>query len=469
MIISEIQALLADSSTRRIHCIGLGGVGVGGIAEWLSQQGFDVSGSDLSDGARLRYYRDQGITVFIGHDASHVDGVDLVVYTSAAGPEHPERAAAKKAGVPICSRGEALAALVNGQTSIAVSGTHGKTTTTSLLAHALKQASLPVSYYVGGTIGNSLSTIGVERDGVCVMESDESDASFLHLTPTAVIVTNIDADHLGTYNHSVTQLQESFCGFVNSIPDHGLAILCGDDPGVQAVLPDITVNHCTYGFSEGVDYRVLSVEQNGLMAHVTWQAPDTAVHTFDLPMPGSHNALNALAACIAQRWVLQTEPASLLTFSDFPGVARRFTVHGDYAVGPGSAMIVEDYGHHPTEITATIQAVRSAWPKRRLVMVFQPHRYSRTAALMDDFVASLALSDRVLLLPIYAASEEPIRGVDSVSMAKAIEALSGKVPQCVSDREELFGALQQMLEPNDVLVFQGAGNVGAMAKALLMA
>jgi len=468
MRIAEIQALLADPNTRRIHCIGLGGVGVGGIAEWLNQQGFDVSGSDLSDGPRLQYYREQGITVLIGHDSSYVDGVDLIVHTSAAGSDHPERIAALKAGIPLCSRGEALAALANKHTSIAVSGTHGKTTTTSLLTHALKQASLPVSYYVGGTIGDSPSTIGVEPDGICVMESDESDASFLHLTPTCVVVTNIDTDHLSTYEGSVERLRECFCRFVNSIPDHGLAILCVDDPGVQAMLPDVSVNYCTYGFSEEADYRVLAIRQEGLMAHVTWQTPDGNPHNFELPMPGSHNALNALSACIAQRWASGSESVKSVTFSAFPGVARRFTVHGEYAVADGSAIIVEDYGHHPTEMTATVQGVRIAWPDRRLVMVFQPHRYTRTAALMDDFVASLALSDYVFLLPVYAASEDPIPGADSASMAKAVSALSGDEPTCVRDQAQLFEVLRETLQPNDVVVFQGAGDVGAMAKALLM-
>ncbi len=462
----DIQAILVSPKTRRVHCIGLGGIGVGGIAEWLVHLGFKVSGSDLHDGPRLDFYRELGVDVFIGHHQDNVRQADLIVYTSAAKEDHPERQAAQALGISQCSRGQILAALVNDKKNIIVTGSHGKTTTTAMTAYALQAAHVSMNYYLGGTIGQSMSTVSVDsKEALCVLEADESDASFLYLdNPDCMIITNIDADHLSTYDGCIKKLRDCFVSLLLRLPADGLGVLCVDDIGVQSILAQVTVPHVTYGFSKEADYQIVSYSGEGFESVIDVNTPEGDSLTLTVPMPGKHNALNALAAWLACRWAA---PEALqeagIVWPNFPGVARRFMSRGSFKINGADIPVIEDYGHHPREIEVTVAAARLAWPKKRVVMLFQPHRYTRTADLKQEFIDVLSELDALILMPVYSAGEASIPGIHSEALAKAIKSQSNKPLALMKENASLKALLHETLQEGDVLLLQGAGDVGALA------
>ncbi len=453
------------AGVRRIHCVGIGGMGMSGLAEWLLAKGYQITGSDTSDSERCAHLRSLGVQIHRGHAAAHVANAQLCVYTSAVTADHVELRAARAAGIPCFRRGEVLAALANEQPNLVVSGTHGKTTTTAMLCHLLQQQG-PTSYYVGAELAGAASTAALYDGEICVLESDESDGSFMCLLPQCLIVTNIDVDHLAAYDGCFEVLKRSFIALIERLPSDGLAILCADDPGVQAILPSVTSPCLTYGFSAHAD--VVLSDYGVVNGHAKAQCclPDGESVSVQIPLPGQHNILNATAAICAQHWAAKQHGFQRnINFSGFQGVKRRLTLHGDTDIAGRTALLLEDYGHHPREIAVTIDAVRSAWPERRICMVFQPHRYSRTASLWNEFVQVLAQVDCLILLPIYAASEAPVDGVTSVRLAKEI-AEQAATPPLLTGETEIMGCLATHMRDNDILLLQGAGSVGSLAGTL---
>ncbi|WP_183326532.1 UDP-N-acetylmuramate--L-alanine ligase [Halomonas cerina] len=455
--------------TRRIHFVGIGGAGMCGIAEVLANQGYVVSGSDLKESSVVARLRSCGIRVTIGHAAENARDADVVVVSTAVDEANPEIHEAHERRVPVVRRAEMLAELMRFRHGIAVAGTHGKTTTTSLTATLLGEGGLDPTFVIGGRLTSAGTNARLGEGDYLVAEADESDASFLHLQPMVAIVTNIDADHMTTYGGDFERLKSTFVEFLHNLPFYGLAILCLDDANVRGLLGRVHRQFVTYGFSEDADYRIQGFEQQGGEVHFTALRPDgLAPLSVRLAMPGRHNALNALAAIAVASDAGLEDDAILRGLANFAGVGRRFQVQGTYAApgGAGEVMLVDDYGHHPREVEVVIQAVRDGWPDRRLVMVYQPHRFSRTRDLYEDFVRVLAGVDVLLLLDVYSAGESPIPGADGRTLAGSIRQRGEVDPIFVQDKSELPGLLAKVLRPGDILITQGAGDVGGIALRL---
>jgi len=453
---------------KTIHFIGIGGVGMGGIAEVLLTQGYNITGSDAVENTLTARLKSLGATVFIQHSAENVRGADVVVVSSAVKENNIEVMTAKEARIPVVPRAAMLAELMRFRYGIAVAGSHGKTTTTSLISCLLAQGGFDPTFVIGGKL-NSLGTnarLGASR--YLVAEADESDASFLHLHPMAAIVTNIDNDHLEAYENDFNKLKDSFIQFLHNLPFYGFAVICLDCPQVQSLLATIARPVITYGFHENADYCALNCRQDGIKMCFSVRRPRAADLAIELNLPGKHNVLNALAAIAIATEEGVSDEAIVKALKEFSGIGRRFHIHGEYLAPFGHVLVIEDYGHHPQELKVTIEAARAAWPDRRLVMAFQPHRYSRTSLLFEDFTRILSEVDVLLVLDIYPAGEEPIAGADSRLLCRSIRQRGRVDPIFVASVNELQTALDNVLLANDVLFLQGAGNIGALGAKLAM-
>ncbi|MES2664414.1 MAG: UDP-N-acetylmuramate--L-alanine ligase, partial [Pseudomonadota bacterium] len=394
---------------KRIHLIGIGGSGMCGIAEVLRNQGYRVSGSDLKYSPTIERLQKLGIQIFIDHSASHVEGADVVVYSSAVQTDNVEYVAAKEQHIPLVRRAEMLGELMRFRYGISIAGTHGKTTTTSLIASILTEAGFDPTFVIGGRLNRAFSNAGLGKGRFFVAEADESDASFLHLQPMITVVTNIDFDHMETYSGQPEILYQTFLQYLHNLPFYGLAVMCADDLGVQHVLSEIHRPLLTYGFSDNVDVQAIDVEMRGLKTFFKVRRRQVEEDlSIELNMPGRHNILNALAAIAVASEEGVTDDVIQRALMQFEGVGRRFQVYPDVMLGQNSCTIVDDYGHHPRELEATIAAARAAWPDRRILMVFQPHRFTRTRDLYEDFVRVLSTVEELFILDVYAAGEAPI-------------------------------------------------------------
>ncbi|WP_440225532.1 UDP-N-acetylmuramate--L-alanine ligase [Dokdonella sp. MW10] len=452
---------------RRVHFVGIGGVGMSGIAEVLHNLGYTVSGSDRSTSATTRRLEGLGIEVRPGHAAAHVADVDAIVVSSAIREDNPELMAARERRIPVVPRAEMLGELMRFRRGIAVAGTHGKTTTTSLTASVLAEAGLDPTFVIGGQLTAAGANARLGTGEYLVAEADESDGSFLMLSPVVAIVTNIDADHLENYDGDFGRVKKAFEDFLHRLPFYGLAVLCVDDAEVAELAAATPRRVLTYGIDQPADLRASNVRQDGPRMHFDLHVPDddTTVPV-TLNLPGRHNVLNALAAC-AVGWQLGV-PASAMqaALSGFQGVGRRFTLRGELALDEGSALLVDDYGHHPSELAAVFAAARGGWPERRLVVAFQPHRYSRTRDLLDDFARVLADVDVLVLTEIYPAGEAPIANADGRALARSVRARGKVDPVLVDHPRELAGVLPALLRDGDLLLLLGAGDIGAAANEL---
>lgn len=452
---------------RNIHFVGIGGVGMSGIAEVLLNLGYRVSGSDLQDSITTQRLQSLGAQVARGHRAENVAHADVVVVSSAIAGDNAEISAARARKVPVISRAEMLAELMRFRYGVAVAGSHGKTTTTSLTASILAEAGFDPTFVIGGRLNSAGSNAQLGQGGYLVAEADESDASFLHLQPMIAIVTNIDVDHMDTYGGDFHALKRTFREFLQRLPFYGLAVVCADDPAVQEIIPEIAKPVCTYGFAPSADVRAENIERLGLVSRFTvraWDKPDLEV---TLNLPGQHNILNALAAISVARELNVPDLAIQHALTEFKGIGRRFQIHGEIPWAAGRITLIDDYGHHPREISATIEAVRNVWPDRRLVVVFQPHRYTRTRDLFEDFVQVLATKpDVLLLLEVYAAGEHEIPGADGRALSRAIRLRGDVEPVFADDVAELPRLLRKLLRAGDLLLTLGAGSIGQLAASL---
>ncbi|WP_245980752.1 UDP-N-acetylmuramate--L-alanine ligase [Sinobacterium caligoides] len=452
---------------KQIHFVGIGGAGMCGIAEVLLNQGYRISGSDIRESEVTERLRNMGADVFIGHEEKNISGANVVVVSTAVDEMNPEVVAAKQFRMPIVQRALMLAELMRYRHGIAVAGTHGKTTTTSLIASVLAEADLDPTFVIGGLLNSAGTNARLGESRYLVAEADESDASFLHLQPMISVITNIEADHMSTYGGDFNRLKQTFVDFVNNLPFYGLAVLCIDDEVVAELLPTLARPSLTYGVSEYADYRISDIKQDRLRSSFTVNRPEgKPALNIELNMPGHHNVLNAAAAVAVATDEGVDDQAIIRGLSKFQGVGRRFQVYGEYQVGDGTAMLVDDYGHHPTEVAATISAVRAGWPDRRLLMLYQPHRYSRTRDLYEDFVEVLSMNDELMLLEVYAAGEEPIAGADSKSLCRSLRQRGAVEPVYVENIEKAAEVLADLVRPGDIVLTQGAGNVGLLAKQL---
>ena len=452
---------------RCAHFIGIGGAGMSGIAEVLLNLGYQVSGSDLRENAVTRRLAQLGARIRIGHAADNVADCDVVVVSSAVAEDNPELAAARERRIPVVPRAEMLAELMRFRYGVAVAGTHGKTTTTSLVASLLAEGGLDPTFVIGGRLNSAASNARLGGGRYLVAEADESDASFLYLQPMLAVVTNIDADHLSTYGGDFQRLRQTFVEFLHHLPFYGLAVLCVDDPEVRSLLAEVTRPVTTYGIDAGdADVRATALHQQGMQMHFEVQRAGRPPLPVTLNLPGRHNVLNALAA-IAVATELGVDDAAIQRgLEHFQGIGRRFQVNGEVTLDGGSVLLVDDYGHHPREIAATLEAVRQGWPQRRLVVAFQPHRYTRTLDLFEDFSAVLADCDALLVTEVYAAGEAPLPGADGRALCRSIRSRGHVDPVFVEDVEQLPAALDGVLKPGDVLLTLGAGSIGAVAAGL---
>ena len=452
---------------KHIHFVGIGGAGMCGIAEVLKNQGYKVSGSDIKASKTTAQLEENGIKVHIGHHADNILGANVLVVSTAIDPENLEVKAAIEARTPVVRRAEMLGELMRYRHGIAVAGTHGKTTTTSLVTCMLAEENMDPTYVIGGLLNRTGVNAALGASRYIVAEADESDASFLHLEPMAAIVTNIDADHMDTYGGSFDVLKDTFIKFLQKMPFYGLAVVCGDDANIREIMPRIGRPVLTYGFNEDNDIRAVDVDQTGMQSSFTVLRKGREPLRLTINMPGLHNILNALAAIGIATDEGVSDAAIARALESFSGVGRRFQVQGEYELGEGTVKLVDDYGHHPKEVEATIKAARASHPDRRLVMMFQPHRFSRTRDCFDDFVDVLSQVDQLLLLEVYSAGEKPIVGADSRSLARSIR-LRGEVEPILIDPVEgnLQNVIQKVLQANDLLLTQGAGNVGAISVEL---
>ncbi|MFO8141039.1 MAG: UDP-N-acetylmuramate--L-alanine ligase [Marinobacter sp.] len=456
---------------RQIHFVGIGGAGMSGIAEVLKNQGYDVSGSDLKESAVTDRLRAMGVEVQIGHREENTADADVVVVSSAVAGDNPEVVAARRRRVPVVPRAEMLAEIMRYRHGIAVAGTHGKTTTTSLIASILGEAGLDPTFVIGGKLNSAGTNAKLGGSRYLVAEADESDASFLHLTPVISVVTNIEADHMDTYGGDIEKLKQTFVDFLHNLPFYGIAVMCVDDDYVQEILPRISRAIITYGIDNPeADYRAEQIVSDGLKTRFVVRRPgDRSDLNVELKMPGRHNVLNALASIAVATDEGVDDQAICRGLAGFAGVGRRFQVYGEYVIAKGSVTLVDDYGHHPTEVEAVIRAARDAWPGRRIVMLYQPHRYTRTRDLYEDFVRVLAEPDGLLLMDVYAAGEPAIPGADGRALCRSIRQRGKVEPVFVEDNREIEGLLANLLQDGDLLITQGAGDIGGVAARLAAA
>jgi UDP-N-acetylmuramate--alanine ligase len=456
---------------QRIHFVGIGGSGMSGIAEVLLNQGYQISGSDINLSATVKRLKSAGVEVFLGHSKNNIEAVDVIVKSSAVTWDNPEIESARELGIPVVRRAEMLAELMRYRHGIAIAGTHGKTTTTSLIAAIFAEDGRDPTFVVGGRVNSTGTNAKLGDSRYLIAEADESDASFLHLQPMVSVVTNIEPDHMETYGFDFDQLKNTYIEFLHNLPFYGLAVVCVDDPVICELMVSIGRSTLTYGFSDKADYQIQDFQMDQGRGHFVINRPDNypplAIY---MNIPGRHNALNAAAAVAVATDEGISDVAIVKGLEKFCGVGRRFEMIGNYPVVKdgvnGEAMLVDDYGHHPTELKATIQAVRDGWPDKRLMMIFQPHRYSRTRDLYEDFVQVLAEVDLLLILDVYAAGEEPILGAGSKNLCNSIRQRGGVDPIYVETLEQVPSLVADLVEPNDLVLTQGAGSVNKLVSSL---
>lgn len=456
---------------RQIHFVGIGGAGMGGIAEVLANEGYLISGSDLAPNAVTQQLTLLGAQIFFHHRPENISDASVVVMSSAIAADNPEIVAAKEARIPVIQRAEMLAELMRFRHGIAIAGTHGKTTTTAMVASIYAQAGLDPTFVNGGLVkaAGVHARLGCSR--YLIAEADESDASFLHLQPMVAIITNIEADHMDTYQGDFENLKQTFINFLHNLPFYGRAVMCIDDPVIRELQPRVGRHITTYGFSDDADVKLSHYQQQGGCGSFTLERQDKPTLQVELNAPGRHNALNAAAAIAVATEEGIDDHSILQALQQFQGTGRRFDVLGSYALDnvngkQGEVMLVDDYGHHPTEVDATIKAARAGWPDKRLVMVFQPHRYTRTRDLYDDFANVLSGVDVLLMLDVYPAGEAPIPGADSRALCRTIRSRGLVDPILVPDMDALPVMLAQVLQAQDLVLMQGAGTVGKIARGL---
>ena len=464
---SDLSKESIARSFSRVHFVGIGGAGMSGIAEVLCTLGYQVSGSDTADNATTRRLARMGATVHRGHSAANVLGTDCVVVSSAIRPDNPELMEARSQRIPIVPRAEMLAELMRFRRGIAVAGTHGKTTTTSLTASVLGEGGLDPTFVIGGQLLAAGANARLGSGQWLVAEADESDGSFLRLNPLIAVVTNIDADHLENYGGDFARVQAAFSEFLHRLPFYGLAVLCVDDPEVARLAESVPRHAMTYGISAGADVRAEDVVQHGGAMRFTLCLPDGTRTPVTLALPGRHNVLNALAAA-SIGWQLGVAPETIAAaLEKFQGIGRRFNLLAELRTAQGAKVqLVDDYGHHPRELAAVFDAARGGWPERRLVVAFQPHRYTRTRDQFDDFAAVLSQVDALVLTEVYPAGEPPIAGADAKALARAIRARGRIDPVVVNGAQELAGVLPDLLQDGDLLLMMGAGDIGHAAQQL---
>ncbi len=462
----KLRQALRMGHTQHIHFVGIGGAGMGGIAEVLLNLDYSVSGSDIHENAVTRRLAGLGARIAIGHDARHVADADVVVVSTAIGDDNAELRAARSRRIPVIPRAEMLAELMRFRYGIAVAGTHGKTTTTSLIASLLAEGGLDPTFVIGGRLNSAGTHARLGAGQYLVAEADESDASFLYLQPMVAVVTNIDADHMETYGGDFNKLRQTFVEFLHHLPFYGLAVLCLDDPVVREIVPQVARPLLTYGLGEAADVHASNIRQDRACTHFAVSRAAMQDLHVTLNMPGQHNVLNALAAISVAQELGVSDAAIQKGLANFQGIGRRFQVYGEIVTAAGEIMLIDDYGHHPREIGATLQAIRAGWPERRLVVAFQPHRYTRTRDLLDDFARILSEVEVLVLCEVYAAGEAPIAGADGRALARAIRARGKNEPVLVERAADLPGILPGLLHAGDILLTLGAGDIGAVAANL---
>ncbi|ABZ75031.1 UDP-N-acetylmuramate--alanine ligase [Shewanella halifaxensis HAW-EB4] len=464
---SQLRSMIPEMRrVKHIYFVGIGGAGMGGIAEVLVNEGYKLSGSDIAESAVTQRLAQLGATIYIGHDASQVKGMDVVVVSTAISADNPELVAAKELRIPVVRRAEMLAELMRYRHGVAVAGTHGKTTTTSLIASIYGEAERDPTFVIGGLLNSAGTNARLGHSRYLIAEADESDASFLHLQPMVSVVTNIEADHMDTYEGDLEKLKTTFVDFLHNLPFYGVAVVCIDDPIVRELIPRIGRRIVTYGFSDDADVQALDFKQTGYSCEFTVKRAGLADLRLSVNLPGEHNVLNALAA-IAVATEDDIEDAAIIkALAEFQGIGRRFQQIGEFATSKGEIKLVDDYGHHPSEVAATIKAARLGWPERRLVMIYQPHRYSRTRDLYEDFVEVLSQVDCLLMLDVYAAGEAPIPGADSRALCRSIRVRGQVEPVFVASTEQLETILPEILQGGDLLLTQGAGSIGLLSRSL---
>lgn len=450
----------------QIHFVGIGGAGMSGIAEVLLNEGYQISGSDIADGVVTQRLAKAGAKICFGHQAENIIGASVVVISSAITDDNPEVVAAKEARIPVIQRAQMLAEIMRFRHGIAVAGTHGKTTTTAMISMIYTEAKLDPTFVNGGLVKSAGKNAHLGASRYLIAEADESDASFLHLQPMVSVVTNIEPDHMDTYGGDFEQMKNTYVRFLRNLPFYGLAVMCADDAVVMEIAPKVGRQVVSYGFSEQADYRIENYQQTGFQGHYTVVCPNGERIDVLLNVPGKHNALNATAALAVAKEEGIANAAILAALADFQGAGRRFDQLGSFIRPNGKVMLVDDYGHHPTEVDVTIKAARQGWENKRVVMVFQPHRYSRTRDLFDDFVQVLSQVDALVMLDVYAAGESPIVGADSKALCRSIRNLGKVDPILVSDTSQLGEVLDQILQDGDLILAQGAGNVSKLARSL---
>ncbi|WP_441257332.1 UDP-N-acetylmuramate--L-alanine ligase [Vibrio sp. Vf1514] len=465
--LAQIRAVVPEMRrVKCIHFIGIGGAGMSGIAEVLLNEGYQITGSDIASNAVTERLTNKGATVYIGHSASNVAQASVVVVSTAINEENPEIKAAREKRIPVVRRAEMLAELMRFRHGIAVAGTHGKTTTTALVTQIYSEAGLDPTFVNGGLVKSAGTNARLGSSRILIAEADESDASFLHLQPMATIVTNIEADHMDTYGGDFETLKQTFVDFLHNLPFYGQAILCVDDPVVRELIPRISRHVITYGFSEDADVRIENYRQEGQQGKFTVVRQGRANLDITLNIPGRHNALNASAAIAVATEDDIHDDVILRAMANTQGTGRRFDHLGEFDTGNGDVMLVDDYGHHPTEVGVTIAAARNGWADKRLVMIFQPHRYTRTRDLYDDFANVLEQVDVLLMLDVYSAGEKPIAGADGRSLCRTIRSRGKLDPIFVPDSKTLPSVLANVLQDGDLVLTQGAGDIGKVAREL---
>jgi UDP-N-acetylmuramate--alanine ligase len=447
-------------AVRHIHFVGIGGAGMSGIAEVLLNLGYTISGSDTADSSTTRRLARLGAKVSIGHAPERIEGADAVVTSTAVRGDNPEVIAARARRIPVVPRAVMLAELMRLKRGVAIAGTHGKTTTTSLVASVLAAGSLDPTFVIGGRLNSAGTHARLGSGEYIVVEADESDASFLNLMPVMAVVTNIDNDHMETYGHDFARLKQAFVDFLSRLPFYGHAVLCIDDRHVREILPFVSKPVLTYGFAADAQFRAVDAAAEGAQMRFTALREGASPLAVRLNLPGMHNVANALAAIVVATELGVDDAAILSGLESFTGVGRRFARHGEVAIDGGSFTLIDDYGHHPVEIEATLAAARGAWPGRRLVLAFQPHRYTRTRDCFEDFVRVLGTADALLLAEVYPAGESPIVAADGRALARALR-VAGKVePVFVEDIAAMPQAILDAARPGDVVITMGAGSIG---------
>lgn len=452
---------------KRIHFVGIGGAGMGGIAEVLLNEGYEITGSDIGENQVVKRLKGLGASITIGHHQDNIKGASVIVVSTAIDKTNPEIEHALEQRIPVVRRAEMLAELMRFRHGVAIAGTHGKTTTTSLIASVFGEAELDPTFVIGGLLNSAGTNARLGNSRYLIAEADESDASFLHLQPMVAVVTNIDEDHMETYQGDFEKLKDTYIEFLHNLPFYGLAVVCIDNPVVRELLPRIGRQVITYGFSSDADVQATEFKQINGISYFTVNRLGKAPLALSVNLPGEHNVLNALASIAVATDENVEDDAIKSALEKFAGIGRRFEQLTTFKTDNGQMTLVDDYGHHPREVQATIKAMRNGWPDKRLVMVFQPHRYSRTRDLYEDFVEVLSEVDSLFLLDVYAAGETTITGADSKSLARSIRQRGQVEPVYVSDVTKLDELLAGHLQDEDMVITQGAGNIGAVAKSLV--